>query len=70
MFYWHCVDDSGNRIAKDDEAEIGLDELWDSREAAVTWLGQIWEELLFYGIDEVSLYENDELVLGPMKLIE
>ncbi|MDR0435253.1 MAG: hypothetical protein LBH11_00520 [Propionibacteriaceae bacterium] len=70
MFHWLGVNDKGVRIDEDDESEVGLDGEWPTKEAAESWLGQMWEELLFYDIAEVTLYDGDELVLGPMKLAE
>ena len=37
-------------------------------EAAEFWLGENFEELSDYGIAAVSLFEDDDLVYGPMGL--
>ncbi|MDR2620396.1 MAG: hypothetical protein LBC29_04695 [Propionibacteriaceae bacterium] len=70
MFHWVAVDDKGNSIDAGDAAEVGLDGQWETQQAAEAWLGQMWEELLFYEVAEVSLYRDDELVMEPMKLSE
>lgn len=35
---------------------------------AESWVGEIWQELLEAGIDQVSLLEDDRVVYGPMSL--
>ena len=35
---------------------------------AETWIGETWKELLDRGVDQVTLFEGDRLVYGPMSL--
>lgn len=35
---------------------------------AETWLGESWRDLLAAGVDQVSLYEEEAKVYGPMSL--
>ncbi|ONH37190.1 hypothetical protein [Protofrankia sp. BMG5.30] len=35
---------------------------------AETWLGEIWQELLAAGVQQVVLHEGDRKVYGPMSL--
>lgn len=35
---------------------------------AETWIGETWRELLDSGVDQVTLFEGDRLVYGPMSL--
>ena len=35
---------------------------------AESWIGESWQELLSSGVDQVSLFEDDRLVYGPMSL--
>jgi hypothetical protein len=37
---------------------------------AETWLGETWRELAEAGVSQVSLFEDDRLVYGPMSLSE
>lgn len=41
---------------------------FDTAKAAEEWLGLFYDELLDQGVAEVSLYEEDRLVYGPMGL--
>lgn len=51
-FRWAVVDDDG--------AETGVvDEAFDSREAAESWLGLHWADLLAGGATQVALHEGD-----------
>lgn len=35
---------------------------------AETWIGESWRELLEQGVDQVTLFEGERLVYGPMSL--
>ncbi len=37
---------------------------------AETWLGENWRDLSAAGVAQVSLFEDDKLVYGPMSLSE
>jgi hypothetical protein len=37
---------------------------------AETWLGETWRELSEAGVAQVSLFEDDRLIYGPMPLAE
>lgn len=41
---------------------------FDTQAAAESWLTLFYEDLLQEGVGEVSLYEGDRLVYGPMAL--
>lgn len=41
---------------------------WPDQAAAEAWLTGAYPELLDAGVNEVSLYEEDRLVYGPMSL--
>ncbi len=51
-----------------DLADDGLVHHFETQEAAEDWLGLFYDELLDKGVEEVSLYEEDRLVYGPMQL--
>ncbi len=38
------------------------------REAAEAWIGEAFDDLLEQGIEQVNLFDGDELVYGPMSL--
>lgn len=35
---------------------------------AETWIGETWATLLADGVEDVTLYEEDHVVYGPMSL--
>jgi hypothetical protein len=41
-----------------------------SQSDAESWLGESWHELAARGVAQVSLYEDDVLVYGPMPLAD
>lgn len=45
-----------------------LDRQFPSQGEAESWLGEFYPDLLEAGVEAVSLYEEDRLVYGPMKL--
>lgn len=42
--------------------------LFPSQAEAETWLGEMWQELLSGGVEDVSLLEEQRTVYGPMSL--
>lgn len=64
-YRWEPVTGSFSRRALED-AQL-LHE-FDTAEAAEEWLGLFYDELLEQGVGEVSLFEEDRLVYGPMGL--
>lgn len=51
-----------------DLEDSGLLHRFDSKEAAEEWLGLFYTDLLNAGVAEVSLFEEQRLVYGPMSL--
>lgn len=41
-----------------------------SQSDAESWLGESWRDLAATGVAQVSLYEDSDLVYGPMPLSE
>ena len=39
-----------------------------SQSDAETWVGEVWRDLADDGVDQVTLFEGDRLVYGPMSL--
>ncbi|AQX16657.1 hypothetical protein BCR15_10805 [Tessaracoccus lapidicaptus] len=46
----------------------GLLHRFEDQGAAEEWLGIFYGDLLEHGVAEVSLYEEDRLIYGPMSL--
>ena len=59
--------DSGT-FSADELESSGLLHRFDSQEAAEEWLGLFYTDLLNAGGAEVSLFEEQRLVYGPMSL--
>ncbi len=39
-----------------------------SQSDAESWVGEVWRDLLEEGVDQVTLFEGDREVYGPMSL--
>lgn len=59
---------AGSFAASDIEA-AGLAKTFEDQVAAEEWLALFFEDLLDQGVAEVSLYEEDRLIYGPMSLL-
>jgi hypothetical protein len=51
VFVWRYLDVAGD--------ELGESEPFEEREAAETWLGESWSDLLQRGIEEVALEDRE-----------
>ena len=70
---WHWQAAAKRGAGKPDSAqprwaELGLDQRFPSQGDAESWLGEIYPDLMEAGVDSVTLYEEDRLVYGPMRL--
>ncbi|MEZ5087685.1 MAG: hypothetical protein R2722_16075 [Tessaracoccus sp.] len=54
--------------SRTDLEHAGLLPAFESQHAAEEWLGLFYSDLLESGVAEVSLYEEDRSVYGPMSL--
>lgn len=68
-WWWRLEDAAGAEV---DLSETDADEYADRRFAsqadAESWVGEIWEGLKESGVAQVTLFELDRLVYGPMSL--
>lgn len=64
---WHWVPDLEDGPRRGYE-EAGGASRFPSQGEAEAWLAESWVELAELGVSEVSLYEGDRLVYGPMGL--
>lgn len=57
-------------VAGEDVDAPGLDtgELFPTQSDAESWVGELWRELLDAGVGQVSLFEDERKVYGPMSL--
>lgn len=71
MSYWWSAELApGAEATPDDLSGAGLDARFEDQAAAEEWLGAFYTDLADLGVSQVSLYEADRLVYGPMPLSE
>jgi hypothetical protein len=62
---WECTDKAGNVV----EVTGALGgQTFASQADAESWVGEVWADLAEQGVDNVTLYEADRQVYGPMSL--
>ena len=68
-WHWRLEDASGTEVTLSGEAaeEYG-DQRFPSQGDAESWVGEIWAELAEHGVAQVTLFEADREVYGPMSL--
>ncbi len=64
-WWWRLEDGSGSEVAV-----IGdlADQRFASQADAESWVGETWAELAEHGVDQVTLFELERAVYGPMSL--
>ncbi|HZG98808.1 MAG TPA: hypothetical protein VEY14_11130 [Nocardioidaceae bacterium] len=60
---WRCEDTTGAQVEGPMPGAT-----FPNRADAESWLGEIWQDLLDGGVDQVRLYEDGREVYGPMSL--
>jgi hypothetical protein len=50
------------------DADVGLGKKFPTQGEAENWLGEFYPDLLEVGVQAVTLYEEDRLIYGPMRL--
>jgi hypothetical protein len=65
---WRFEDGSGAEVSPPDGSTAAEAPGFPSQSDAESWLGEVWRDLLDDGIDQVSLFEADRQVYGPMSL--
>jgi len=61
---WRYEASDGSVVA----SEHGAKETFPAQSDAETWLGETWRDLLADGVEQVTLFEEDRRVYGPMGL--
>ena len=59
---WHWVAD------QPPTEDVGLEKTFPTQGEAESWIGEFYPDLLEVGVGAVTLYEEDRLVYGPMRL--
>ncbi|NLH70365.1 MAG: hypothetical protein GX454_09335 [Brooklawnia sp.] len=67
-FRWHAELASGSQASAADLTEAGLGMDFDDQASAEEWLSSFYLDLQDLGVSQVSLFEADRLVYGPMSL--
>jgi hypothetical protein len=65
---WRFEDGSGAEVSPPDGSTAAGAPGFPSQSDAESWLGEVWRDLLDDGVDQVSLFEADRQVYGPMSL--
>ena len=64
-WWWRLEDGAGSEVAVPDEL---ADQRFASQADAESWVGETWAELADHGVDQVTLFELERQVYGPMSL--
>jgi len=64
-WWWRLEDASGAEV---DVAGELAGERFASQADAESWVGEVWPDLADEGVDQVSLFEHERQVYGPMSL--
>ncbi len=64
-WWWRLEDASGAEVDVPDEH---AEQRFASQADAESWVGETWADLAAEGVDQVTLFEHDRLVYGPMSL--
>jgi hypothetical protein len=64
-WWWRHEDAAGQEVPVPDDL---ADQRFASQADAESWVGEIWADLAEAGVDQVTLFELDRQVYGPMSL--
>lgn len=67
-YVWMADLTPGSETTEDDLAGAGIGQRFDDQSMAEAWLGEYYSDLADLGVSQVSLFEEDRLVYGPMSL--
>ena len=65
---WRFEDGSGAEVSPPAGGTAAEAPGFPSQSDAESWLGEVWRDLLDDGVDQVTLFEADRQVYGPMSL--
>ncbi|QBR94310.1 hypothetical protein EXE57_03655 [Nocardioides euryhalodurans] len=64
-WWWRLEDSAGSEVEVAGEL---AGQRFPSQADAESWVGEIWADLAAEGVDQVTLFEQDRQVYGPMSL--
>ena len=67
-WHWRFEDAAGGEVPPTDGSTAGSAGGFPSQSDAESWIGEVWRELVDEGVDQVTLFEVDREVYGPMSL--
>jgi hypothetical protein len=65
---WRFEDTSGAEVGVADGGTASGVGGFPSQSDAESWIGEVWRELLDEGVDQVTLFDGEREVYGPMSL--
>ncbi len=65
---WRLEDGEGAPVSPEPGSTAADAPGFTSQGDAESWIGEVWHDLLDEGVDQVSLFEADRQVYGPMSL--
>jgi hypothetical protein len=65
---WRFEDASGSEVAPSEGSTAADAGAFPSQSDAESWIGEVWRDLVEDGVDQVTLFEADREVYGPMSL--
>ncbi|GAA1387936.1 hypothetical protein [Luteococcus peritonei] len=67
-YLWTAELSPAGEATEDDLAGAGIGRRFEDQAMAEAWLAEYYQELADLGVAQVSLFEEDRLVYGPMSL--
>jgi hypothetical protein len=67
-WHWRFEDATGAEVGVAEGGTASGAVGFPSQSDAESWIGEVWHELLDEGVDQVTLFEADREVYGPMSL--
>ena len=67
---WRFEDGSGAEVSLGGDSTASGVTGFPSQSDAESWIGEVWRDLVDEGVDQVTLFEGDREVYGPMSLHE
>ena len=68
IWRWRFEDASGAEVGVAEGGTASGVSGFSSQSDAESWIGEVWQDLLDEGVDQVTLFEADREVYGPMSL--
>ena len=67
-WHWRFEDSTGAEVGAVEGGTAATAAGFPSQSDAESWVGEVWQDLLEDGVDQVTLFEADREVYGPMSL--